>query len=109
MSGTEVPYHLRVNKYIERQVFAEALGHIDHTFPLSAYAYVSMGGAYLEDFRMVHQAFGIRRLFSFDAEESVIARQRVNAPFDFIRCECAKSGEVIDNIDNLLSDLDAGN
>lgn len=109
MSGTEVPYHLRVNKYIERQVFAEALGYIDHAFRLSDYAYVSMGGAYLEDFRMVHKLFGIRRLFSFDAEQAVIARQRVNAPFDFITCECAKSGQVIDNIEETLSTLGVSN
>jgi len=109
MSGSDLPYHLRVNKFIERQVFAEALGHIDRAFPLRDYAYISMGGAYLEDFRIVHQSFDMRKLYSFDEDEGVIDRQRVNAPFSFIKCECARSKEVVKRFDDILTRLGATN
>ena len=64
-------------------------------FPVSQFAYVSMGGGYLEDFRVLHQAFDIRAMLSFDMDDWVIGRQLVNRPYGFIRCEKARSEEVI--------------
>jgi hypothetical protein len=99
MSGSSVAYHLRVNKYIDRRLFIETLGLVGRCYPVSQFAYISMGGGYLEDFRVLHQAFGIRAMLSFDMDDWVIGRQLVNRPYGFIRCEKARSEEVIDRFD----------
>ena len=72
---------------------------VGRRFPVSEFGYVSMGGAYLEDFRVLHQAFGIRAMLSFDMDDWVIGRQLINRPYGFIRCEKAKSGEVVGRFD----------
>jgi hypothetical protein len=99
MSGSKVPYHLRVNKYVDRQLFIEVLDHVARYQSLGNTAYISMGGGYLEDFRVLHQAFGIRHMLSFDYEDWMISRQRVNRPYGFIDCERASSGEIVSAFD----------
>ena len=99
MSGSSVAYHLRVNKYVDRKLFLEAITLVARYFPVAQYAYVSMGGGYLEDFRAIHQGFGIRQMLSFDMDAWVIGRQLVNRPYGFIRCVRAKSEEIINRLD----------
>lgn len=38
-------------------------------------------------------------MYSFDTEESVIARQEVNCPFGFIQCKKQSSSQLVDNFD----------
>ena len=105
MSGSKVPYHLRVNKYVERQLFLEALDFVVRYQKMSDVAYISMGGGYLEDFRVLHQAFGIRRMLSFDLDDWMIKRQEVNRPYGFIKCMCASSTQVVKDFDTIRRDL----
>jgi hypothetical protein len=99
MSGSTVAYHLRVNKHIDRRLFLEALAMVAQAWPIGEYAYISMGGGYLEDFRVLHQAFGIRAMLSFDYEEWMIDRQCINRPYGFIRCVAASSTDIIDRLE----------
>src|SRR5262245_56055209 len=105
MNGSQIAYHLRVNKYIDRQLFVEALGLVNRFIPLAGHGYVSMAGAYLEDCRVMHQSMRISRMYSFDTEASVLARQAVNRPFGFIRCEQRSSGQVIEGFESVRAAL----
>ncbi|WP_020472347.1 O-methyltransferase [Zavarzinella formosa] len=105
MSGNTVPYHLRVNKFVDRQLFLELIENVARYQPMGDVAYISMGGGYLEDFRVLHQAFGIRRMLSFDMDAWMIDRQEVNKPYGFIRCKCAKSEEIIRDFDNIRHEM----
>jgi hypothetical protein len=109
MSGSTVAYHLRVNKFIDRHLFVEALGLVSRHTPLIGHGYISMAGAYLEDCRVLHQATHISRMYSFDTNETVLARQELNSPFGFIQCELQSSKQLIENFDsvrNTLGDAD---
>lgn len=86
MSGENVPYHLRQNKYVERLLFLELLNHVSRYKPIKNYSYVSMGGKYLEDFKLMHEAFGLRELYSIEVDAITHGRQRFNKPLTFIEC-----------------------
>lgn len=101
MSGAHLAYHLRVNKHIDRCLFIEALEVASAYKPIRQHGYVSMGGSFLEDFRVIHQEFGINRMYSFDTSKAVVSRQEVNKPFGFITCETWTSTEVVQNFDQV--------
>jgi hypothetical protein len=60
MSGSEVSYNLRPNKFVERQLFVELLTKICRQ-PPSKYAYISLGGPQLEDHRLMHRRLAVCR------------------------------------------------
>ncbi len=105
MNGSQVAYHLRVNKYIDRQMFVEALGLVNRFIPIAGHGYVSMAGAYLEDCRMLHQATRISRMYSFDTEAAVIARQAVNLPFGFVQTHQRSSKQVVEEFEAVRTAL----
>ncbi len=104
MSGANIAYHLRVNKHIDRCLFLEVLGVVSAFRPIKEYGYVSMGGNFLEDFRAVHQQFGIQQMYSFDGSPNVITRQEVNKPYGFIKCAARKSRDVVTGFDALRTE-----
>ena len=103
MSGSQVAYHLRVNKFVDRQLFVEALDRVGRFRKLSDYGYISMAGAYLEDCRVLHEAHRISRMHTFDTESTTVERQKINRPYGFIHCEAMSSGEMVDNLDGIRS------
>ncbi len=80
MSGATVAYHLRLNKSVERQLFVDLLGRLAALWPIASYKYISMGGPFLEDFRVMHWALGIQDMVSIDMDEETVARQKFNLP-----------------------------
>ncbi len=100
MSGEAVAYHLRQNKHVERQLFAEVLSHLDRLRPIKDYLYASFGGVYFEDFKLVHNVFGSEKMLSIEEIEWVRQRQEHNVPYGCIHCERLKSGELIDGLDH---------
>ena len=104
MNGFSIPYHLRPHKSVDRRLFVDLLARYERWRPITNYAYVSMGAYALEDHRLVHQRFGISRLIAFDREENTVARQRFNRPVGTCRCLTLRSGEMIEQIDDLLED-----
>lgn len=105
MSGSEVPYHLRPNKFVERQLFFEALKLVDRWQPIEAYCYISMGGRFLEDFRQIHSAFNIKKLISIEADQHICSRQEFNRPIGSLRCLHMTSGDLITNFDETIEDF----
>lgn len=104
MSGASIPYHLRPHKSVDRRLFLDLLTRFERWKPLGDYVYVSMGAYPLEDHKLIHRHLGITRLIAFDLEEKIVARQTFNKPIEACYCLHKKSGEVISNLDAILSD-----
>lgn len=95
MSGSSVPYRLRPNKAVDRELFLSLLMRLAPKLGLEKYHYVSLGGPFLEDFRLVHSRIGIGRkknrrkigkLTCVESELEVHKRQRFNRPVAAIKC-----------------------
>ena len=107
MSGAQLPYHLRPHKTVDRRLFLDLLSRYERWKPLVRYAYISMGAYPLEDHRLVHRLFGIKRLIAFDNDEETVKRQNFNRPCDTCRCFKRKSGELIDELDRIVREAEA--
>ena len=109
MSASTIPYHLRPNKFVDRQIFVEALQHVAKLRDFEDYAYISMGGKFLDDFKIVHGKVGIRRMLSIESDETAFARQNFNRPFNFIDCRLMTSGELVANFENVRAAIGGDN
>jgi hypothetical protein len=97
MSGGNVPYHLRSNKYADRSIFMELLTKVNSLHNIGNYRYIGFGGPYLEDFKQVHSLFSLNDLMSIEYDEKVKKRQEFNKPFGCMKIESMASGEFIDS------------
>ncbi|WP_420414379.1 O-methyltransferase [Roseibium sp.] len=107
MSASTLPYHLRPQKSVDRRLFLDLLNRFERHRSLKNYAYISMGAYPLEDHKLVHRLLGVTRLIAFDFSQDIVNRQKFNRPINSCHCFCMKSGELIDNIDDVLSDANA--
>jgi hypothetical protein len=96
--NTSPAYHLRTNKAVERLLFLELLRKLDGKLPetIASYKYVSLGGPYLEDFLLVHAAFGNRRMVSLETKQHVRTRQVINLPYSRIALTLDSTREFVD-------------
>jgi hypothetical protein len=104
MSGANVPYQLRTNKFVERQLFLDLLDHVRLWNGPSKYVYASMGGRFLEDFRLVNERFAIEKMISIEIDEPTWRRQQFNRPYSFIDCRLQSSADFVTDFDRLASD-----
>lgn len=102
MSGADIPYQLRPNKFIDRQMFMETLGRLIVPRGPEKYVYVSMGGRHLVDHYAVYNRLGINAQFSFDLDRNEVARQRFNRPTGATICEELNSAALPTAIDGIL-------
>lgn len=95
MSGSSLPYRLRPNKSVDRELFLSLLSRLAPKLGIEKYHYVSLGGPFLEDFRLVHSRLGIGRkknhrtvgkLTCIESELEVHKRQLFNRPVAVIKC-----------------------
>ncbi len=98
MGGT-VPYHQRICKNIDREIFADLLLKLCSVFDIPKYTYVGLGGPYLEDFKLLHKRFDLNKMISLESNEHVLNRQQFNLPHTCIDCRKITSGEFIDDYD----------
>lgn len=108
MSGANVPYQLRPNKFVERQLFLEALEHIGRLRQIAKYVYVSMGGRFLEDFKWIHRRLRVQRLVSLECDDTLFDRQVFNRPLSLIRCRNQKTGDFVQEFDAFASKYTKG-
>lgn len=73
-------YHLRVQKEIERRLFLEILSFIDRHWPIPDAVYIGMGSVYFEDFKAMHDRFGVKQMICLEREEWLQKRQSFNLP-----------------------------
>lgn len=104
MSGADVPYQLRPNKFVERQLFLECLDKLSLVKPIQEYVYVSMGGRFLQDFQMMHTRFNLKELVSIEDDDITYDRQVFNRPHSFITCRNQNSEEFIAGFDDFASE-----
>lgn len=84
MSGGSSPYHLRLNKSIERNLFVDLLKIVGRHTNISDYWYVGFAGPFSEDFKTIHGALRITKMKSVEIDENVYKRQIFNYSPSFI-------------------------
>jgi hypothetical protein len=109
MSGQDVPYYLRPNKHVERQLFIEILSHVNRWKDITEYLYASMGGKFLEDLKAVHTALGIKKLLSIESDQLTFDRQKFNRPLSLLDCRNMASAELVQQLENILDEKKAEN
>lgn len=80
MSGGSLPYHLRPNKAVERNLFLDLLARIGRYENISEYRYIGLGGPFLEEFKLIHAALRIEKMVCIEEDLEVAKRQKFNAP-----------------------------
>lgn len=103
MSGTSIPYHLRPNKHIDREIFFDCVKRVlAHSTP-EDYAYMSMGGKHLVDHSTIYRAIGISQLLSFDMDAHIVARQNFNKPFASVDCRELSSKKFLSDFESITN------
>jgi len=102
VSGDDIPYQLRPNKFIDRQLFMELLGRLIVPRGLEKYIYVSMGGRHLIDHHAVYSHLGIEAQYSFDRDANEVERQRLNRPTGKTVCAQLDSADLALKLDEIL-------
>jgi hypothetical protein len=101
MAGERVPYHLRQNKHVERELFLDLLVNIGRRVRWKDYLYIGFGGPFFEDFKVLHSKLGIRQMLSIENSQHVFLRQQNNVPYGCIRREPISSGDLIQRISEI--------
>ncbi|HUD51880.1 O-methyltransferase [Parvibaculum sp.] len=105
MSGDNIPYQLRPNKFIDRQIFIDLLTRLIVPRGIEKYVYVSMGGRHLVDHYAIYNHLGIRSQLSFDLDENEVARQKFNRPTGAAKCIPLSSADLPAKIDDILAEF----
>ena len=76
-------YHLRLNKAADRFALLDAIKRLPllGTGYLDEYTYISLGGSYLEDFRLLYEWYPEIRMISIEEDIEVYKRQKFHRPF----------------------------
>jgi hypothetical protein len=98
-AGSSIPYRLRPNKAVDRELFLSLLMRLAPKVGLEKYHYVGLGGPFLEDFRLIHARLGIARMTCIETEEQVHKRQIFNRPIASIQCVHSKLEDFLDEYD----------
>lgn len=98
-AGSSLPYRLRPNKAVDRELFLALLMRLAPALSLEKYHYVGLGGPFLEDFRLVHARLGLERMTCVETEEEVHKRQLFNRPVASIECVHKTLEDYLDGID----------
>ncbi|MBA4371668.1 MAG: hypothetical protein C0402_02270 [Thermodesulfovibrio sp.] len=69
------PYHLRINKSVDRFLLVEILDKLRQRFSLSEFTYYGFGGPYLEDCRLLHEYCCEMKLVSIENDIETFKRQ----------------------------------
>lgn len=100
MSGAgTIPYQLRQNKAIDRNLFIDLLARVGRYRNISDYAYIGFGGPFLEDFKVLHSQLRLSNMTSIEADSEVTKRQEFNKPLSSIRLLHATSGDFLGDHD----------
>jgi hypothetical protein len=98
-AGSSLPYRLRPNKAVDRELFLSLLMRLAPKLALEKYHYVGLGGPFLEDFRMIHGRLGIAKMTCIETEEQVHKRQLFNRPIACIECVHKSLEDYLDETD----------
>lgn len=82
--GSQPFYHLRPNKYVDRQIFAEVLKSLNRNIEIQDYTYIGMGSYMFDDFKLLHNTVGINQMISLETDPEVYKRATFNRPLKCI-------------------------
>ncbi len=94
-----IPYHLRQNKAIDRNLFVDLLTRMGRFSNISDYRYVGFGGPFLEDFKHFHGALRISKMLSLEIDENVFSRQKFNRPLSTVELIHKSSSDFLNEYD----------
>ncbi|MCC6345677.1 MAG: hypothetical protein IT388_00660 [Nitrospirales bacterium] len=69
------PYHLRINKAVDRFLLIDILRVLSRTYDLSEYTYYGFGGPFLEDCRLIREYCPDIKLVSIERDADTYKRQ----------------------------------
>ncbi len=95
-AASSLPYRLRPNKAVDRELFLSLLTRLAPSLSLEKYQYIGLGGPFLEDFRLVHARLGVSRMACVETELEVHKRQLFNRPIASIECVHATLEDYLD-------------
>lgn len=95
-TGASIPYRLRPNKAVDRELFLSLLIRLAPSLGLERYHYVGLGGPFLEDFRLIHARLGVSKMTCIESEREVHKRQLFNRPVASIECVHSTLEEYLD-------------
>lgn len=101
-SGSEIPYHLRPNKFIDRELFVELLSRTLPFWGTESYCYFSMGGRHLVDHHSVYRRLGVKHLHAIDFDSEVVNRQVFNAPTQTAKCVVMDAAKLASDFGDLI-------
>ena len=82
------PYHLRVNKAIDRFILAEILDILKKHCDISDYTYYGFGGPFLEDCRLINNRFPEIKIVSIEKNEQTFKRQKFHQFSRILELRC---------------------
>lgn len=98
-NGSSVPYRLRPNKAVDRELFLSLLVRLAASLKIESYRYIGLGGPFLEDFRLIHARLGIVDMKCIESMKDVHLRQNFNRPVSCIECVHNTLEDYIDSTD----------
>jgi len=106
-SAGELAYHLRPNKAVEREIMLSMLAALSPRVPVSDYRYIGLGGAFLEDFRLLHSRLGLQDMVCVESNPEVYLRQVFNKPLNYLTLvedslENYLAGAVLDEVPSIV-------
>lgn len=89
-------YQVRINKAIDRLIFIDAIKKLPKLgTPLSDYSYYSLGGPFLEDFRVLSELSLGLKMVSIEMGDNTYKRQLFHKPCSSIKIRKKELGEFI--------------
>ena len=91
-------YHLRPNKYIDRNLFLQTLIGLNQFAPISEYQYTGFGSYLFDDFKLLHEILNISTMISLEKDPVIYARARFNCPYNCIEIRNEGSTEYLSSL-----------
>ena len=95
------PYHLRINKAVDRHLLIETLSILErrlHEGFMADSLYCGFGGPYMEDIRLLHERFHDTELISVESIPQVVRRQKFHLPCSKVKIFDESFGLCLDRI-----------
>jgi hypothetical protein len=96
--GNQPFYHLRPNKYIDRQLFVQILVNLSPILNIQDYQYIGFGSFLFDDFKLVHNQLGISEMTSLEDDVIIYERANFNRPYSCIKIVNQNSSDYISGL-----------